>query len=240
MPGQEAADVDFRLAPLRAEEVVFKLNKRSRRYVARVSASGEYVLTVPVGGSRREALVFANKHRAWLEEQRAKAAETAAKESERRLVLGGTMRYRGRLYRIRLGKHWGRPFAAVGEHRVFLADEGMDLARPLGEFFRCLAKEELPQRVRELAQPFGLRVSKVVVRDQKTRWGSCSTGKVISLNWRLLLAPPEARDYVILHELMHLKRFDHSPAFWRLVEQACPDFRRHEAWLAQHQDELRW
>lgn len=232
--------MEFRLSPLRAEEVVFKLNKRSRRYVARVRADGAFVLTVPAGGSRREALVFANKHRAWLEEQKAKAAEAAARESERRLVLGGTMRYRGRLHRIKLGRHWGRPFASVGEHRIFLADEGMDIARPLGEFFRGLAKEELPQRVMELAAQFGLRVAKVVIRDQKTRWGSCSTSKVISLNWRLLLAPPEARDYVIVHELMHLKRFDHSPAFWRLVEQACPDFRKQEAWLTRHQDELRW
>ncbi len=240
MSGLEVVDVDFRLAPLRAEDVVFKVNRRARRYVARVGAAGMIALTIPHGGNRRDALAFANTHRAWLEEQKAKARVALAAEQSRRLTYGSAIRFRGRLHRLKSGAYWGRPYVTVGEHRIFLADEGMDLARPLADYFRGLAKEELTTLVFELAERFKLRVSKVVIRDQKTRWGSCSTSKVISLNWRLLLAPIEARDYVIIHELMHLKRFDHSPAFWRLVEQACPDFRKHEAWLIKHQEELRW
>jgi len=90
---------------------------------------------------------------------------------------------------------------------------------------RSRANRELPLRLLELAATYGLSVSKISVRNQKWRWGSCSRSGHICLNWRLVQLPDAVRDYVLLHELMHLKRMDHSPRFWRLVEQACPDYR---------------
>jgi len=90
---------------------------------------------------------------------------------------------------------------------------------------RSRANRELPLRLLELAATYDLSVSKISVRNQKWRWGSCSRSGHICLNWRLVQLPDAVRDYVLLHELMHLKRMDHSPRFWRLVEQACPDYR---------------
>ena len=86
------------------------------------------------------------------------------------------------------------------------------------------AAEILPLRLRELATQHGLSVSRVSVRDQRWRWGSCSPSGRICLNWRLVRMPDWIRDYVIIHELMHLKRMDHSKAFWKLVAAACPDY----------------
>ena len=86
------------------------------------------------------------------------------------------------------------------------------------------ADRELPVRLLELAAIHGLSVAKISVRNQKWRWGSCSRSGHICLNWRLVRLPDALRDYVLIHELMHLKRMDHSPRFWRLVEQACPDY----------------
>jgi predicted metal-dependent hydrolase len=93
------------------------------------------------------------------------------------------------------------------------------------------AKRELPARLSELAAQHQLSVSRVSVRNQKWRWGSCSRSGHICLNWRLVLMPEWIRDYVIIHELMHLKRMDHSPRFWKLVAGACPDYRAARAWL---------
>jgi len=90
---------------------------------------------------------------------------------------------------------------------------------------RELAKRELPPRLMELAARHGLTVSRVSIRNQRWRWGSCSRNGHICLNWRLVTMPEPVRDYVLIHELMHLKRMDHSPKFWKLVEVACPDFR---------------
>jgi predicted metal-dependent hydrolase len=98
---------------------------------------------------------------------------------------------------------------------------------------RQQAAVTLPARVIELAERTGLRPAGVAVGDQRTRWGSCSQAGRIRLNWRLVLMPGWVRDYVILHELVHLRRLDHGPAFWRLVADACPAWRDARRWLRQ-------
>ena len=96
---------------------------------------------------------------------------------------------------------------------------------------RARARRELPARLLELAARHGVTVSRVSIRNQRWRWGSCSPSGHICLNWRLVDMPPPVRDYVIIHELMHLKRMDHSRRFWTLVEAACPDYQAARAWL---------
>ncbi|MGE3706170.1 MAG: M48 family metallopeptidase [Vicinamibacterales bacterium] len=99
---------------------------------------------------------------------------------------------------------------------------------------RVRAGRELPPRLHELAARFGLTVTKVSIRNQRWRWGSCSRTGHICLNWRLVDMPPDVRDYVLIHELMHLKRMDHSPAFWKHVAAACPHYQESRAWLRRH------
>lgn len=96
------------------------------------------------------------------------------------------------------------------------------------------ARRELPERLKALAAPLGLTVTRVSIRSQRHRWGSCSPSGHISLNWRLVTMPPWVCDYVLYHELMHLKQMDHSPLFWRLVEEVCPRYREARAWLRRH------
>jgi predicted metal-dependent hydrolase len=99
---------------------------------------------------------------------------------------------------------------------------------------RQRASVELPLRLLQLAQPLGLMVRRVSIRNQRHRWGSCSPTGHICLNWRLVTMPRWVQDYVMYHELMHLKRMDHSRAFWRLVAQVCPDYEAARAWLRRH------
>lgn len=104
---------------------------------------------------------------------------------------------------------------------------------------RARAATELPARLLELAAIHGLTVVRASVRDQRTRWGSCGPNGHISLNWRLVVMPAWVSDYVMIHELMHLKRLDHSPAYWRLVAEACPGYERAQRWLREHGPSLR-
>ena len=99
---------------------------------------------------------------------------------------------------------------------------------------RARAKRELPPRLLTLAAKLGLTVSKVSVRNQKWRWGSCSRRGHICLNWRLVNTPDRVRDYVMIHELMHLRRMDHSRKFWKLVADACPDYQAARRWLREN------
>ena len=103
---------------------------------------------------------------------------------------------------------------------------------------RRRAHRELPVLLRELAERFGCLVSRISSRNQRSRWGSCSRAGHICLNWRLMLTPDWVRDYVLIHELMHLKRMDHSPKFWKLVEAACPEWREARQWLRKYESTM--
>jgi predicted metal-dependent hydrolase len=178
------------VSPQSSPEYYFVRHRRARRYLLRVDPDGRVRVTIPRGGSRREADAFALRNRAWVEAQ---------------------------LSRV-------RPPAV-----------NADVQRA----WRARAKAVLPERLYALAVRHQCVVKAVSIRSQKTRWGSCGRNGHISLNWRLMLMPPWVRDYVLVHELMHLKRLDHSPAFWRLVEAACPDYRAARQWLRANGPALR-
>lgn len=99
---------------------------------------------------------------------------------------------------------------------------------------RARAWRELPAQLMALARRFGLDVARVSIRGQRSRWGACSSSGHITLNFRLLLMPPDVREYILIHELMHLRQPNHSRRFWRLVQEACPRFRDAEHWLKEH------
>ncbi|MFZ0254375.1 MAG: SprT family zinc-dependent metalloprotease [Gammaproteobacteria bacterium] len=98
----------------------------------------------------------------------------------------------------------------------------------------------LPPRLRQLAEQLGVRPTRVTVRSQKTRWGSCSIRGTISLNWRLMLLPSVLADYVLAHELCHLRHLDHSSHFWALLSTLVPDYRKHRSALRQVSASLPW
>lgn len=96
---------------------------------------------------------------------------------------------------------------------------------------RTLAEKPLKAQLRQLVEALQLHVASIQIRDQKSRWGSCSSGGSISLNWRLILMPPSLQQHIMLHELAHLIHPDHSPRFWSLLESWDPDLRDHKALL---------
>ena len=100
------------------------------------------------------------------------------------------------------------------------------------------AKEYFPERAAYFRQFTGGTYNRITIRDQKTRWGSCSARGTLSFNWRLMLAPPAILDYVVVHELCHLTHMDHSAAFWQAVEAVYPDYRSARKWLKEHGQEL--
>lgn len=123
-------------------------------------------------------------------------------------------------------------------HAEQLGDETLERAPEQIEDLRRRAAAELPDHLRRVAALHGLTVSKVSVRNQQWRWGSCSPAGHICLNWRLVLMPDFVRDYVMVHELMHLRRLDHSRAFWKMVADACPGYQSARAWLRDSKHRL--
>ena len=93
------------------------------------------------------------------------------------------------------------------------------------------AKETITKRVAYFARLMGVSYRNITIREQKTRWGSCSSEKNLNFNWKLILAPPEVLDYVVVHELCHRREMNHSQAFWKEVEKILPDYRERQKWL---------
>jgi predicted metal-dependent hydrolase len=128
---------------------------------------------------------------------------------------------------------------SLGSEILSVEDLTGDLRPAVERHLRGLAAKELPPRVFELARLDGLSVQRVTVRNQRSRWGSCSRRGTISLNWRLIQTPPFVRDYILLHELAHLREMNHSRRFWAEVARLCPDFAQAERWLKDNGDLLR-
>ena len=125
----------------------------------------------------------------------------------------------------------GRHLAWVAAERKRVEQQRAGVPPEREAELRERAKQELIPRLHALATEHGLSFSRVTIRNQRSRWGSCSRRGAIALNYRLVLMPREVADYVLIHELMHLKEQNHGRRFWRLVEAACPAFRDAERWL---------
>jgi predicted metal-dependent hydrolase len=201
----------------------FVRNRRSRRYILRLRPDGAARVTVPRGGSVAEAKRFAEKNVAWLERQ---LLRQALRPQRPAVWSPGTEIY--------FRENGEAGLICFGGEAVRVVDAPDDLRPVIERHLRKLAAQELPARVFELAALHHLPVRRVMVRNQRSRWGSCSRRGTISLNWRLVQTPLSVRDYLVLHELAHLKEMNHSRRFWSEVERLCPAFRDAERWLKQH------
>jgi predicted metal-dependent hydrolase len=205
-------------------------SRRARRYVLRLRADGHARLTVPRHGSAIEAWQFAQRQTAWLERQLRDLSLRPVRPGK--WFVGTEIFFRGEPVKIETDAGAIR----FGSETIPVADAIADNdLRPIIErHLRALAEPELRARTLELAALHQLTVRRVTVRSQRSRWGSCSSGGVISLNWRLVQTPSFVRDYIILHELMHLRQMNHSARFWKEVEQVCPDYRSAKLWLKEN------
>lgn len=114
------------------------------------------------------------------------------------------------------------------------AVEQSSVKQVLKNFYRSRAREYLTDRIDYYAERMGVEYKKLELRNQRTRWGSCSTGGTISLNWRIVMAPSEVIDYLVIHELAHLSEQNHNAEFWQRVEDYDPEYKAHAEWLEQN------
>jgi len=212
--------------------IEFVRMRRARRYIVRVRPDGTVRVTIPRGGSRAEAARFLHRHSAWVSSERARVRAASVTPA---WTDGATMMLRGELVTMRVEVDArDRRIVRYGERAVVVSGAADDLRGCIENDLRTLARDELGPRLLALASEHGVKVTGVSIRNQRSRWGSCSRAGRIALNYRLVQMPPPVSDYVLVHELMHLKEQNHSRRFWRLVEAAYPDFRQAERWLRRH------
>jgi predicted metal-dependent hydrolase len=217
--------------------VRLRRHRQARRYTLRIqAATREVVLTMPPRGSLREAKEFAQKHGGWIAARLHRLPEAAP------FAHGTTVPLRGQMHRIvnRRGMR-GTVWIEIGENgerSLCVAGEPEHVDRRVHDFLKREARSDLDAASRCAAERLGVHIKRVSVRDQSSRWGSCSTTGVLSYSWRLILAPPFVLDYLAAHEVAHLVEMNHSARFWRLVDRICPNVARAKSWLDVHGTDL--
>lgn len=205
-----------------------RVNARARAYRLAVSARGEPVLTVPRAGRWAEAEAFLERNRGWL------AARLEKLSTPYALAPGGTLPLRGVNHTIvSLATLRGLVRVVEGEDGSELhVPGGVDhMRRRLIDWLKSEARRDIEAACAHHARTLDVSIAGITLRDQSTRWGSCSSARTLNFNWRLVLAPPFVLDYVAAHEVAHILEMNHQPAFWRTVARTLPDYERGQAWL---------
>jgi predicted metal-dependent hydrolase len=217
--------------------VRMRRHRQARRYTLRIAAATrEVILTMPPRGTVKEAREFAQKHGGWI------AARLGRLPEALRFAHGIAVPLRGVPHRIThrrgaRGTVWTET-DSNGLRLLCVAGEAPHIDRRIGDFLRREAKRELEAASLRYASELGVSVRRVSVRDQASRWGSCSTAGVLSYSWRLILAPGFVLNYLAAHEVAHLVEMNHSVRFWRLVRRLFPDHERAKVWLDVHGSDL--
>jgi len=220
------ASLEIRRHP-RARNLTLRVNAATRKIVA----------TIPKRASRHEVAGLILAHYAWIRERLLNAPEVMA------LVDGSEIPFRGTAHRIRFcSKTPGRGVVVCVETpagpELHVAGQPEHCPRRLKDWLARAAKTDLERHAKHHATSLGVSFRRISVRDQSSRWGSCSSSGTLSFSWRLILAPPDVLEYVAAHEVAHLREMNHSPAFWSLVSKLCPDFKTAEHWLTNEGPDL--
>lgn len=207
------------------QPIAIRRSAQARRLSLRVDPrTGGATVVAPPQIPEEDLRHFVSRHRDWLSDR------LAAVPDRLPFVDGAEVPYLGLLHRVRHVPHQDRPVLRCdGELRV--TGHPDHLARRLTDFFKAEAARELSARAYDKAARLGLRPARITVRDTCSRWGSCSGTGRLNFSWRLILAPEPAFDYVVAHEVAHLKEMNHSPRFWRIVAQLTTSMAEGRAWL---------
>ena len=216
--------------PLQAQTISCELrpNPLNRRLKLSFRPGKGFLVTYPPRTSRRAVDRFLESNRKWMEQVIANHEKRSDIPSLREYLEEYPSLYLGGHHYTIHFRNAGGLFK-VGDEVISIFPEITD--RQLVKKLRKLAEEPLKTALRQIAAALRLQVATVQIRDQQSRWGSCSAGGRISLNWRLILMPPDLQQHIMLHELAHIVHPDHSPQFWALLENWDSDTRKHKALL---------
>lgn len=224
---------------LGGEEIALAVrwNARARRFILRVDpATGGARLTLPAQANLDEAIRFLDRNEGWFLRQRARLAPNIA------FADGVIVPLRGVGHQVTAaGGRTARIWVAVGDDgrpALMVPGRPENLPRRLLAWLKAQARSDLKAAVDGYARKMQVCPARFSIRDQRSRWGSCSASATLSFSWRLIMAPPMVLDYVAAHEVAHLREMNHGPQFWRLVNAHAAQAEAARAWLNRSGPEL--
>lgn len=223
----------------RAVAYTVRESARARTVRLKISPREGVEVIIPVGAPPLDVEALLRRRAAWILKH-----YTTPAPLQRQFVTGEQVLYQGQTLTLDVAeKPRGHSISLAldGDTLRLRVPPGTDapaMRAALESWYRAQAKVYLPRRAAELAQQHGFQYGKITIKGQRARWGSCSSQRNLNFNWRLMLAPPAAIDYVILHELCHLTEMNHSRRFWTLVGRCCPDYQQWVQWFKTNGDRL--
>ena len=212
--------------------ITLRMNPRAHRMIVKVHPStGEVTVVAPSRHSLNNALDFARSEREWIARKLEHVPPPVL------LELGAKIPFRGEMHVIRKGEGRRTPVWVdrEGEEPVLrVSGKSEHAARRVLDFLKREARKSVDTRAVAYAESIGANPKRITVRDTASRWGSCSTARSLSFSWRLIMAPTFVLDYVVAHEVAHLRHMNHGPRFWELVAEMVADVGRPQRWLNQN------
>jgi predicted metal-dependent hydrolase len=226
-PVERVHEVAGRTLPLRIVE-----NERAKRLTLRIDAGGRGLrVTLPPGVPGREVDRFLDRHQGWLETRLAKLPDRAG------LRPGAKVPIRGVPHLI-VHEPGKRGSVSVAETEdgpaLVVCGDRRHLPRRIADFLKREAKREIEPLVARHSASVGRRATSIRFKDTTSRWGSCSSSGGLSFSWRIMMAPPAVIDYLVAHEVAHLREMNHGPKFWKLCTELCPGTEKCKAWLKRN------
>jgi len=225
------------------QTIYYTVKRSPKAKYVRLEVRPETGLTVVIPRSYKPEQVPAllKEKERWISGKLAKYARVQQSGITKSLENGDTVPYLGRDMKVVVRQSEGKLERVNLERNRLIVDLGAGdngLNPLLEQWYRMQAAELIEEKVNKMSSLMGLKYGRLTIRGQKTRWGSCSHKGNLNFNWRLMMVPEPVIDYIIIHELAHLKEMNHTKRFWQLVEQYCPKWRNHKKWLRDHTMEL--
>lgn len=220
------------------------IKSRRKTMCVEIDADAKVTVRVPLRVNEKDVMLFLESKSDWIirkcEEQKKVAGIT--KEYRHTFKEGDVFFFLGEKYELRFTEFTEEKKVETDDTQeiMFVNASVTDVEKTICEWYLENMKIILSDKIRYYANTMGVRVGRITLRDQKTRWGSCSSLGNLNFNWRLIMAPKEVIDYVVVHEMCHLKQMNHSKLFWNEVKKYCPDYSIYRKWLKDNGKYLVW
>ena len=240
---RKSATVEKCETRINGQTIIYTLKRsfKARRVRLEVRQQTGLTVIVPRSYPIGQLAGFLKSKERWISRNLARFNQLELLSAPKELRNGDTIAYLGQdLELVKQENHHGESVVLDGNKLVLSPDlfnNGL-LELALEQWYRSEAAKLITEKTTKLSSQMGIDYKRILIRGQKTRWGSCSRKKNLSFNWKLIMAPEPVVEYVVIHELLHLKEMNHSKRFWELVARYCPGWREHKKWLKQHESDL--
>ena len=227
-----------RKTTLLGKPVPYEARRSTEATEPRIDVDIQGVRVVLPEASQEDPEQLLAENAAWVIEKKQKYDSYREQVPDREFAVGETFPYHGEPHEIVVEQ---RSSSGVVDQELRLAEhhvEQTSIQRALETLYRRKAREWFEEQADQLAQEMEVEYDKIEIRNQRTKWGSCSTSGTLGLNWRLMMAPPAIGRYIIVHELAHLREQNHTDEFWSLVAEYDPDYNDHAQWLQENSTKL--